>query len=305
MARITHLRDCLKNDFFKHLQTLRDLLSANDIVAAAVEAKYSWRDRVWNPGMTVWTFLIQVLHPDAPCREACLPAGRPWLLFWPKRRPNTGALNPRPQGDRGSLQTRVPIARLASVFPWRSSRPPSTTWATGSRRRFKTRISGVAEGSGWPTAPRSPCPIPPNCKRPLGNPPAKSPAVGFPWPGSWPCSPGPAERCWRWPSLGGGSLPVAATQTGRSCLCCIRSGASWSREISCWQTDSSVRTARWRSWCSEAATGSFGSMDHDPGRWTSERDGVSVAPNGWSPGGGPTGVPCGSLAGSGGDCPRN
>jgi len=70
MARIAHFRDCLKNDFFKHLQTLRGLLSAKDIVAAAMEAQYSWRDRVWNPVMTVWTFLIQVLHPDAPCREA-------------------------------------------------------------------------------------------------------------------------------------------------------------------------------------------------------------------------------------------
>src|SRR3990172_12298506 len=93
MARITHLRDCLKNDFFKHLQTLNGLLSANDIVAAAVEAKYSWRDRVWNPVMTVWTFLIQVLHPDAPCREAGRPAGRPRLRFLPKRRPKPVALN--------------------------------------------------------------------------------------------------------------------------------------------------------------------------------------------------------------------
>jgi hypothetical protein len=70
MARITHLRDALKNDFFKHLSTLNDLLSANDIEAAAIDAHYSWRDRVWNPVMTVWTFLIQVLHPDAPCRQA-------------------------------------------------------------------------------------------------------------------------------------------------------------------------------------------------------------------------------------------
>ena len=70
MARIAHFRDCLKKDFFKHLQTLRDLLSAKDIVAAAIEAQYPWRDRVWNPVMTLWTFLIQVLHPDAPCRQA-------------------------------------------------------------------------------------------------------------------------------------------------------------------------------------------------------------------------------------------
>ena len=70
MARIAHFRDCLKDDFFKHLQTLRDLLSAKDILAAAIEAQYPWRNRVWNPVMTVWTFLVQVLHPDAPCREA-------------------------------------------------------------------------------------------------------------------------------------------------------------------------------------------------------------------------------------------
>jgi hypothetical protein len=70
MARIAHFRDCLKKDFFKYLPTLTDLLSAEDIVTAAIEANYSWRDRVWNPVLTIWTFLIQVLHPDAPCREA-------------------------------------------------------------------------------------------------------------------------------------------------------------------------------------------------------------------------------------------
>jgi hypothetical protein len=70
VARIAHFSECLKRDFFEHLHALTDLLSANDIVAAALEAQYSWRDRIWNPVSTLWTFLIQVLHPDAPCREA-------------------------------------------------------------------------------------------------------------------------------------------------------------------------------------------------------------------------------------------
>ena len=31
---------------------------------------YGWRDRIWNPVLTFWTFLIQVLHPGSACREA-------------------------------------------------------------------------------------------------------------------------------------------------------------------------------------------------------------------------------------------
>jgi len=43
MARIAYFRDCLKTDFFKHLQTLDGLLSADDVMAAAAKAGHVWR----------------------------------------------------------------------------------------------------------------------------------------------------------------------------------------------------------------------------------------------------------------------
>lgn len=46
------------------------LLSSGEILAAAANANYQWRDRIWNPVLTFWTFLIQVLHPGSACREA-------------------------------------------------------------------------------------------------------------------------------------------------------------------------------------------------------------------------------------------
>ena len=68
MARIAYYRDLLKNDGSGRLAQLADYLAAADILAAAGD--YLWRDRIWNPVWTFWTFLVQVLHPGASCREA-------------------------------------------------------------------------------------------------------------------------------------------------------------------------------------------------------------------------------------------
>lgn len=68
MARIAYYRDVLKSNWSAHLVQLTDCLSAQDILTAAQE--YPWRDRIWNPVITFWTFLVQVLHPDCSCREA-------------------------------------------------------------------------------------------------------------------------------------------------------------------------------------------------------------------------------------------
>ena len=68
MARITEYRERLKRDWSGHLAQLTDYLSARDILAAA--QGYRWRDRIWNPVWTFWTFLVQVLHAGSSCREA-------------------------------------------------------------------------------------------------------------------------------------------------------------------------------------------------------------------------------------------
>ena len=68
MARMAYYRDRLKRDCSGHLAQLTDYLSAQDILRAA--EGYPWRDRIWTPVWTFWTFLVQVLHPGSSCREA-------------------------------------------------------------------------------------------------------------------------------------------------------------------------------------------------------------------------------------------
>lgn len=67
MARIAYWRDLLKNDLWGRVALLGDALSTGIVV---VPEDYHWRDRIWNPMTTFWTFLIQVLHPGSACREA-------------------------------------------------------------------------------------------------------------------------------------------------------------------------------------------------------------------------------------------
>jgi len=70
MTRITHFHQILKKDFFNRITFLRNFLSDTDIITIAESEKYHWRDRIWTPIQTLWTFLIQVLNPDCSCRAA-------------------------------------------------------------------------------------------------------------------------------------------------------------------------------------------------------------------------------------------
>ena len=51
-------------------QFCQQALSAESIATACVAAGHRWRRCFWTPARTVWTFLIQVLHPDCSCRAA-------------------------------------------------------------------------------------------------------------------------------------------------------------------------------------------------------------------------------------------
>jgi hypothetical protein len=70
MARIAHFRKILKDNFFKRIKFFAEFLSARDILDAAAAENYHWRNRIWTPIQTLWAFLVQVLEPDCPCREA-------------------------------------------------------------------------------------------------------------------------------------------------------------------------------------------------------------------------------------------
>ena len=70
MTRMTHFHQILKKDFFNRITFIKNYLSDTDIIAIAESEKYHWRDRIWTPMQTLWTFLIQVLNPDCSCRAA-------------------------------------------------------------------------------------------------------------------------------------------------------------------------------------------------------------------------------------------
>jgi len=70
MARMTHFHGILKRDLFKRITFLRTFLSAKAVLADAAAQDYHWRDRVWTPLRTLWTFLVQVLNPNWTSRAA-------------------------------------------------------------------------------------------------------------------------------------------------------------------------------------------------------------------------------------------
>jgi hypothetical protein len=70
MASIAQCRKVLKKELFQRSEWVREYLSQEDLAAAAADANYRWRNRVWTPAQTVWAFLLQVLHPGWACRAA-------------------------------------------------------------------------------------------------------------------------------------------------------------------------------------------------------------------------------------------
>lgn len=66
MARIAAYREVLKRDSSQRFAIVKEFLSHDDIVSAAADSDYRWRERIWNPALTFWTFLVQVLHPVPP-----------------------------------------------------------------------------------------------------------------------------------------------------------------------------------------------------------------------------------------------
>jgi hypothetical protein len=70
MASIAQCRNVLKKELFQKSEFVREYLCEEDLTEAAAEQSYQWRDRIWTPALTVWTFLLQVLHPGWACRAA-------------------------------------------------------------------------------------------------------------------------------------------------------------------------------------------------------------------------------------------
>src|SRR5512143_4065202 len=70
MASIARCRHALQREPLDQSECARGYLSKQDLTEAATAAQYRWRERIWTPAQTFWTFLLQVLHPGWVCREA-------------------------------------------------------------------------------------------------------------------------------------------------------------------------------------------------------------------------------------------
>jgi transcriptional regulatory protein LevR len=65
MASIAHFKKILKHDFFEKIKCISDFISTQELMNATTKVNYHWRDRIWTPAQTIWTFLIQVLHHES------------------------------------------------------------------------------------------------------------------------------------------------------------------------------------------------------------------------------------------------
>ncbi len=70
MASIAHSRDVLKRQWFHRNEFLTQYLRPDRLLEAVNAAKCTHRVRLWPPMLTLWTFLVQVLHPGWSCRAA-------------------------------------------------------------------------------------------------------------------------------------------------------------------------------------------------------------------------------------------
>jgi Transposase DDE domain len=162
MPRIAYYRELLKNDLWGRLAELEDCLSPEDILAGA--DGYCWRDRIWNPVLTFWTFLVQVLHPGSPCREAVA------LVL----------------ADQ-AVQSRRRISPDASAYCQARQRVPLSIFATALHkvgRRLQAKVQGqyLWHGRRVRLVDGSSCSMPdtPDLQEAFGQPDGQKSGCGFP-----------------------------------------------------------------------------------------------------------------------------
>jgi len=70
MVTIAHWGGVLKRQVSSGRDELSEHWAPDDVDAVCRECGHVWRDRFWSPVLTIWTFLLQVLHRDSSCRAA-------------------------------------------------------------------------------------------------------------------------------------------------------------------------------------------------------------------------------------------
>jgi hypothetical protein len=70
-GRLRHQVDTLRREFLQEGELpFADVLSSGCLAEALTEIQRPWKDRIFNPLMTLWVFLGQVLNADQSCRAA-------------------------------------------------------------------------------------------------------------------------------------------------------------------------------------------------------------------------------------------
>lgn len=70
MLSIAHWAGVLKKQSCQGAEKKEDFLSAGDVASACRLENHQWRERLWPPLATLWTFLMQVQEVGCSCREA-------------------------------------------------------------------------------------------------------------------------------------------------------------------------------------------------------------------------------------------
>jgi hypothetical protein len=70
-GRLRQQVDTLRREFLQEGELpFADVLSSGCLAEALTEIQHPWKDRIFNPLMTLWVFLGQVLNADQSCRAA-------------------------------------------------------------------------------------------------------------------------------------------------------------------------------------------------------------------------------------------
>ncbi len=165
MASITGARNVLKRELFQRSEFVGQYLSREDLCEAAAAADYQWRERVWTPVQTIWTFLLQVLHPGWVCREAVAQTLAQQVA--------TGALEQVSPDPSAYCQARKRLP--LSLFRYGLRKVGGTLEAKmGDAQRWCGRRVWVVDGSH--------CSMPdtPELQEAFGQPPGQKPGCGFP-----------------------------------------------------------------------------------------------------------------------------
>ncbi len=143
-----------------------DLLDPATVNQVLDKNQVSFRDRIFSPLVTLWTFLSQVLSLDHSCREAVARL----IAF----RVSNGQEPCGPEtGSYCKARQRLPLKVITDLVQ-----------GTAQRLQEQTRTPGSGKGgrSRWSTAVRSRCPTPRPIRRCFRNPARRNPAWDFLWP---------------------------------------------------------------------------------------------------------------------------